>query len=91
MDQERLLDILDEMNLPYMITSSPEGDDRIYVYDRVAYNTKQKNPDKSKDLYVSYCRISFEPGGMIYVRDNGWCRYVNDDQLIQILNELAAN
>ena len=89
MDKEMLLEKLKEMDLPYDVTGSGE-DERIYVCARNAYKKKKEHPSKYKDLYVPYCRISFHSGGMIYVRDNGLCYYVNEQRLMELLERLAA-
>jgi len=89
MDKETLIEKLKEMDLPYEVDDYGAGE-RVYVFGKQAFAKKQKQPKKYKDLYVPYCRIGFMAGGEIYVRDNGLCDYVNEQQLIEILNKLAA-
>ena len=89
MDKEMLLEKLKEMDLPYEIVNAAGGE-RIWVYARETYRKKTKDPIANRNLFLPYCRITFEDGGQIYIRNNGWCTYVNDNKLIDILKELAA-
>ncbi len=89
MNKEMLLEKLKELDLPYEVTGF-EDKEQIYVCARNAYKKKKEHPNKYKDLYLPYCRVSFYAGGKIYVRDNGLCHYVNKHQLMEILERLAA-
>ena len=61
-----------------------KGLDQVYVYSKEEYEKRQNHPRKYKDLYVPYLRVSqFDGWPNLYVRDNGYCEYMNIQDIVR--------
>ena len=82
MDRTQFIKILEERHIPFTKAEDTglwkEGYDGIYV----------KKKGKYKNLYVPEFRVSgFNE--TLYVRENGWCQYINDDYLMNLVEEYS--
>ena len=91
MSREEFISLVNELGLPYkegnIQSIRNKNDDRIYVYSKKEYELAMKHPKKVK--YIPYIRVS-DFGDMMYIRDNGWCEYTNDNDLKERLKQLAG-
>ena len=88
MTKEEFIAFLDRENIPYVETNLGSID-QVYVFERKSYDLKKDNPRRYKDLYVPYFRVS-NFGEKLYTRDNGWCEYMSDKDVIKKCRELGA-
>ena len=63
---------------------------QIYVYDKDAYDLKEKHPRKNGDLYTSYLRISDHGGDGLYTRQDGICREMTDEEIKRWIDFLTT-
>lgn len=81
MYKEDIIELIKELDLPYQVYKHEllEGEEyeAIYVYGKRSYMLRTKYPRRYKNLYQPYLRISHYYEGRLYVRDNGYCEFVN--------------
>lgn len=88
MEKEELIQLCEEMGVPYIAETNSLGEEIVYVYDAGIYELKHKNPRKYNDVFLPYLRVS-NFGPEPYTRHNGWCQYANRQYIVDILKELA--
>lgn len=94
MTREEFINVLKEHDIPFEDLSNNDiyvdGYDGVYVFSRKEYSLKKKHPRKYKNLYIPYIRVS-NFGGEWYTRQDGWCCYMPEEKVIDIvLKEMAS-
>lgn len=92
MDRTQFIEMLEERHIPFIKAEDTglwkQGYDGIYVKKKGEFEKKKQHPRKYKDLYVPEFRVSgFNE--TLYVRENGWCQYINDDYLMNLVEEYS--
>jgi hypothetical protein len=98
MTREDFINYLVENNIPYC-EDTENGNDYVYVFDKVAYELKKKYYEgrklELKDIYIPYLRVShFVDRGLLmttlwYVRDNGICEWTPENVVMDRVKSLG--
>lgn len=102
MTKEQFLKILDDYKVKYIEVKPRDDWDyyQIYVEDRRARELKNSNPEKYKDVYVPYIRVSHFDGcekygfetrvGFLYTRENGYTTWMKEREVIKRCREYGT-
>ena len=89
MTYEEFIERLEEIGACYQVYDAIPGRVQVYIHDKGLFQLKKKHPRKYKDLYIPYLRVSGFEDGNYYVRDNGWCQYMPEERIMEIVNDLT--
>lgn len=86
----KVKEYLEKIGARYTVVVT-NGYEQVYVLEKDAYEKRDKNPRKYKDLYVSYLRISKpDDNKNLYTRNDGICGYMTDEKIKTIIDELTG-
>ena len=88
--KDELIIYLIENDIPYHEDTRIKDHYAIYIFDKDAYEKKQKHPRKYKDLYIPYLRVSHFDEEYPYTRQDGWCQYMSKDKIMDIVDKLGG-
>lgn len=90
------IELLDQIDAEYQVDDMPRPEgvsyDGIYIFDKLACKLKRNRPNKYKDLYIPYLRVSHfqEKNGVWYTKHNGVCRWMKFYEALNIIYDLTG-
>ncbi len=93
MTREEFINWLEKIGARYGLPDQSkykEFYDGVYVFGKDAYDKKKAHPRKNKDLYVPYIRVSGFDSDMLYTRENGWCSYMCERKVKDIIMDYTG-
>lgn len=87
-DMDNVRTYLEKINARFS-DSETNGLRQIYVYDKGVYDLKKKHPQKYRNLYMSYLRISDHGGDGLYTRMDGICGEMTDEKIKREIDYLT--
>lgn len=89
MTREEFIKHLDTNDIPYS-EYTENGLDMVYVFSKNEYEMKKAHPRKHRDLHVPYLRVSHFNEDRWYARENGYCCYMSEEEVLNIVDRLGA-
>lgn len=86
---EHVKEYLEKIGARYTVDNT-WGFEKVYVFEKEAYDKRKSDPEKYKDLYVSYLRISDHGGDGLYTRRDGICGEMTDESIKMIIDDLTG-